>query len=56
MRQAKVRSILGPERLEVYRQADLAAAIHLGCLAVQLWQLNLWCGDGVGGWDVKLRK
>lgn len=46
--------VFGPERLEVYREADFAAAVHLGRLALQLRDLNLGRGGGVGGGDVKL--
>jgi hypothetical protein len=36
-------------------EADLAAAIHLGSLAIQLWQLYLRGDCRVGGGDVKLK-
>lgn len=47
LRSALESPVLGPQRLEVDGEADLAAAVHLGGLALQLWQLNLrghWLG------------
>jgi hypothetical protein len=55
MGNAKMRRVLGPEWLEVDGEADLAAAIHLGGLSLQLWDLNLRGSGRVGGRDVKLR-
>lgn len=45
--------VFGPEGLEVNGEADLAAPVHLCCLAFQLWQLNLWGNCWVGGGHVK---
>jgi hypothetical protein len=45
--------VLGPERLEVYGEADLASPVHLGCLALQLRQFNLRSHGRVGGGHVK---
>ena len=43
-----------PERLEVVGEADLPAAVHLGRLAVELWQGDLGRRHGERHWDVKL--
>ena len=52
--QAEVRGVLGPERLKVYRQADLPAAVHLGRLTLQLRKLQLGGGGRVRRRDLEL--
>ena len=47
--------VLGPQRLEVYSQADGAASVHLCCLPIQRVDLDLRRCRWVGGWDVKLK-
>ena len=45
--------VFSPERLEVHSEADLAAAVHLGRLAVQLRDLDLRRGGRVRGRHVE---
>lgn len=52
---AKLWYVPRPQRLEVIRQTDLASAVHLGRLAVQLGQSNLRSSGGVCHWDLKVR-
>ena len=46
--------VLGPQWLEVDCQADRSASVHLGGLAIQLWNLDLWRSCWVGCGDVEL--
>ncbi len=48
--------VLGPQRLEVHREADGAAAVHLGGLAVQLGYADLRRGRRVRRRDVELER
>jgi len=43
-----------PQGLEVIRQADLTAAVHLRCLAVELRKGDLWRSGWVRHWNVEL--
>ncbi|RWW70503.1 hypothetical protein BHE74_00021819 [Ensete ventricosum] len=48
------KGLLGPERLEVDGEADLASPVHLVGLAVELGELDFGGGGGVGDGDVEL--
>ena len=55
MRDAKVRRVLAPQRLEVQREADRPPSIHLCGLAVEGGDSYFRCRGGVGGRRLELK-
>jgi hypothetical protein len=43
-----------PKRLEVNRETDLAASVHLCGFPIQFWDLNFWCRGRIRCRDIKL--
>jgi hypothetical protein len=54
MRDAKLWHITLPKRIKVDREANFAAAVHLGGLAVEFWKGQLGGGGRVRDGDIKL--